>query len=135
MSETPRESSLPGVILIAVAGVLALLLCCGGAAYLGQWWLTDEFPGEIADDVQSNPVIQEHIGVISEIRFDLTGTGNEPGDDVFVFVIRGDKGSGLLRAECVTTGSGETVRAAELILDSGERHQLFPGNPLPPTQP
>lgn len=114
-----------GVTLVAV-------LVCGGVLYIGRWWMHDEFPGQVRADIAANAVIIEHVGAIEELTLDISASSAEPGEDVFVFNIRGSKGRGRLRAEVVSrTSTDEEVVSAELLLESGSKHQLFPDHPLP----
>ena len=91
----------------------------------------DEFTRQVRDDIAEHPVILEHIGEITGIEQDTERSIAEPGPDVYVFKITGSKAFGLLRADCRTVSAEEEdVVAGELIVDSGERFQLFPDNPL-----
>jgi hypothetical protein len=117
---------------IILGVVIVATLVCGGALYVGDWWMRDAFPGYVQADIESNPVIIEHVGVIEELTLDFNASSVEPGENVFVFTIRGPKGRGRLRAEVVSRSStDEEVVAAELLLESGEKYQLFPDHPLP----
>lgn len=91
----------------------------------------DEFTRQVRVDIAEHPVILEHLGEITGIRQDTVRSNSEPGPNVYVFRVTGSKASGLLRADCVTVSpEEEDVVAGELILDSGQRVQLFPENPL-----
>ncbi|MBW3597480.1 MAG: hypothetical protein KY475_09430 [Planctomycetes bacterium] len=151
--ERPSGSNATKVVLVilAVAGGL-LFVCCGGAAALylmvapsldklgegisqgieqGLSEGLDEFDRQVQADVEDHPLIVEHIGAIQEFRHDWDASMEEPGEDVWVFDIRGEKGSGRLRAECITIDADtEDVTSGQLILDSGETIELFPANPL-----
>lgn len=84
------------------------------------------FEQQVADDIQNNPVIVRHIGDITTIDIDWSATGEEPGDDVFVFQLTGTKGDGLLTAECITVDADhEDVVSGSLRLPSGESVDLF----------
>ena len=151
--ERPSGSNATTIVLVivAVAGGM-LFLCCGGATVLylslapsidelgegisqgvqqGLSEGLDEFDRQVQVEVEGHPVIVEHIGAIQEFSHDWDASMAEPGEDVWVFDIRGEKGSGRLRAECVTIDADtEDVPSGELILDSGQTVQLFPDNPL-----
>ncbi len=117
-------------IILGVVIVASLL--CGGALYVCSWWMHDAFPGGVRNDIESNPVIIEQIGVIEELTLDVAASNVEPGENVFVFNIRGPRGRGRLRAEVISrSSSDEEVVAAELLLETGGKHQLFPDHPLP----
>jgi hypothetical protein len=89
--------------------------------------LFGEFERQVAADIKDNPVILQHIGDISTIKIDWTATGDAPGEDVFVFHVRGSKGEGVLTAECVTVDADrEDVVSGTLRLSSGDTVDLFP---------
>lgn len=110
----------------------------GKVAFLGIAWivvsfvvsacgLLDVFVDQVQADIEGNPVILRHIGTIDSMEIDWSATGEEPGEDVFVFRIKGSKGQGLLTAECVTVDADhEDVVAGKLELSSGETYNLFP---------
>ena len=92
----------------------------------------DEFARQVRTAVENNPVFIQRIGTVSEFTYDLDMSVNEPGADTYVFHVTGSNGSGTLRAECITIDADtEDVPSAELVLDSGERVQLYPEKPLP----
>ena len=91
----------------------------------------DEFTRQVRVDIAEHPVILDHLGEITAIQQDTVRSNSEPGPNVYVFRVTGSKASGLLRADCITVSpEEEDVVAGELILDSGQRVQLFPENPL-----
>lgn len=93
---------------------------------------SDEFARQVLVAVENNAVFKERIGTVSEFTYDLDMSANEPGADTYVFHVKGSSGGGTLRAECITVDENtEDVPSAELILDSGERVQLYPEKPLP----
>jgi hypothetical protein len=146
------ENSNKVLIGLLIGGAVALLLCCG-VGFGVLYWIGsnegfqqgfqegfaeeladaggDEFARQVRVEVEDNPVIVEHIGTISTFEHDFGMSLDEPGEDTYVFHLTGDKGSGKLRADCITVDAEhEDVPRAELIMDSGESYQLFPGNPL-----
>jgi hypothetical protein len=91
-----------------------------------------EFARKVQTAVENNPVFVQRIGTVSEFTYDLDMSVNEPGADTYVFHVKGSDGSGVLRADCITVDENtEDVPSAELVLDSGERVQLYPEKPLP----
>lgn len=88
--------------------------------------LLDDFEQQVAADIKDNPVILRHIGEITSIDTDWSATGDEPGDDVFVFRVAGTKGEASLVAECITVDiDHEDVVSGSLRLPSGETVDLF----------
>jgi hypothetical protein len=124
----PRSSTSWPLITVGIAaagGLLMIVLCCGGG------WLAFRFGmGLVAEEVQAdlddNAVIQEHIGAIQTLSMDITRSAAVEGDDVLVFRIEGDKGSGYLTVESATNAAGlEEVTGGSLRLDSGETFPLL----------
>jgi hypothetical protein len=93
--------------------------------------IPDLFAEQVRTDIAEHPVIVEHIGEIQEFVHDDDRSSEEEGEAVFVFRVRGAKGSGVLRAECLTVSDEEEdVVSGELIMDSSQEIQLFPEKPL-----
>jgi hypothetical protein len=91
-----------------------------------------EFARQVQVAVENNPVFVQRIGTVTEFTYDLDMSIEEAGADTYVFHVKGTNGSGLLRADCITIDADtEDVPSAELVLDSGERVQLYPEKPLP----
>lgn len=91
----------------------------------------EEFARQVQAALASNAILAERIGEISSFTYDPEASGPEP-EDVYVFHLTGAKGSGRLRAECITVNaSTESVTSAELTMENGEKVQLFPDKPLP----
>lgn len=136
---SPRRSSTnwPLIIfgIVAAGGLLMIVLCCGGGWFafrFGMGVLTEEVRAELDD----NAVIQEHIGAIQTLSMDYTKSTAAAGDDVFVFRIEGDKGSGYVTVESVTNAEGtEEVAGGSLKLDTGETFPLLTEGSAPAEDP
>ncbi|TDI43768.1 MAG: hypothetical protein E2P02_10745 [Acidobacteria bacterium] len=86
-----------------------------------------DFEKQVAADIKDNPVIRTHLGTIDSIDIDWSKTGDETGENVFVFEISGPKGAGTLTAECITVDAErEDVVSGTLRLASGKEFNLFP---------
>lgn len=111
--------------IIVIGGViLAALAVCTGL----HFW--NVFQEQAIRSLQANAVISEHIGQITKWTFDAQRTGEEEGDDVFVFTVEGEKGSGLVTAEFVTVDAdSERIDSGVLKLPSGESYDLISGSP------
>jgi hypothetical protein len=106
--------------LACLVGATLLTLVVSGCGLL------EGFEQQVADDIKDNPAILQHVGVISSIDTDWTATGEEPGDEVFVFNLSGTKGDAVLTAECVTVDADhEDVVSGSLRLPSGDVVDLF----------
>ncbi|REJ94571.1 MAG: hypothetical protein DWQ34_05095 [Planctomycetota bacterium] len=144
MSHSEDNSTKILIIILAVLGG-GMFVCCGVGVGAFFWMrsafedLSDfvddgmaDFDQQVQTDIEDNPVIVEHIGRITHFESDFDLSIEEDYDEVWVFDVSGDRGSGTLRAECITVDEWtESVPRAELTLDNGEVFQLFPDNPLP----
>lgn len=116
---------------------LYVLFGCGGAALLALLILLAGFglirfgfafmAEQVKTDLRGNAVIVEHLGRLDSLEVDFMGSVLAPGADDFVFRARGTKGTGVVRATCVTVDADtEKVTAGTLQLESGEMVDLFP---------
>lgn len=81
---------------------------------------------DVKRDIRDHALILEHIGNIEEMSLDMKATGAEP-EDIFVFQLRGPKGTCELMAALVTTADGtERVQAGTIRLPDGRSFDLFP---------
>jgi hypothetical protein len=80
----------------------------------------------VAQQVQDDPAIQEHVGDIQETNLNMMATGElaeETGEQgVMVFDVTGSKGSGTIRARV----EGQDVTQATLVLPDGQEFELSP---------
>jgi hypothetical protein len=102
--------------------VLFLLVAIGG---LGIWgW--GRFTDQAMEALNSNPVILSHVGKIDQLDLDFMATGNEEGENVFVFRVGGSSGTGVVVAEFVTVDAdAEEIHSGTLRLPSGETYDLM----------
>jgi hypothetical protein len=56
----------------------------------------------VVNDIEGNPVILAHIGVIVNMEIDFTGSVTKPRDEIFEFKIEGSKSGAVLVAEIIT---------------------------------
>lgn len=125
----PKPAGRNWILLLVLAGGLMFLLCCGGLGGLAFFgWSI--FTGKAQAVLQNNPVVQEHIGEIREMKFDFAATGNEPGDDVLVIHVTGTKGSGTVTVKLVTNDVGGEELSGTLRMSTGEVYDLI-GNDGP----
>jgi hypothetical protein len=126
----PRKSNAWLWILGIGGGILGLgLLCCGcfgGLFYFG-WGQMNEM---VKQQIQNDPVIQEHIGEVYSVSANVMATGQEvqanpppPGDNVLVFDVKGSKGSGqLVGTQLEQPAPGRFLRDMRLKKDG----QVYP---------
>ncbi len=109
---------------LALAGLLLLLVISVGAlATFGYFLFVDQVEVELA----ANPVIQAHLGTIEELGIDLMATGEYEDDNVFVFDVTGDRGSGRVAVESITVDAdSEEIVWGVLELPSGEQVPIAP---------
>ena len=81
----------------------------------------------VKSSISADPVIQEHIGNITDLSMNLTATGAAGGGDKIVLDIKGDKGTGQVEVVMGGDPGGQSVRSCVLILQNGERIPLAVG--------
>lgn len=133
-AQPPQQKSRTGLLIgCGIAGVLGLLVCCGGISMLGFFGM-----GAVAQllqaEIENSPTVIEHFGQIESMSMNLGATGNEaqnvqPGSgSPLVFDVQGSKGSG--QVVIVQSSDGQGVSSAVLITDDGTRYpvELTGGN-------
>jgi hypothetical protein len=123
---TPRKSSAALWWGLGIGGAVLLLACggtCTGLLMFGMNIAEEEIAAQLRDE----PKFREHIGELQSLDMDLIASGAEDDDEVFVYKVRGSKGSGK-----VTIHEGEdddgntTVEKATLRLSDGTQVQVVP---------
>lgn len=111
-----------GCIGCGVLAVIGLVAALGGFFYLGSEVLAEA----VGEDLRDHPVVLEHIGQIEAIDTEMLKSIATEGD-LFVYRVKGSKGSGLLRVESVSHDDGsEEVVSGTLQVDGGSEIDLFP---------
>ncbi len=116
------------IVSVILGAIFLLVLCCAGGIYWSFKFGTGVLGEALETELAGNPVIEEHIGTIENIEFDIMGTGQHQqatgNDDYLVFKITGSKGSGKIVIEANQNQPGNTqpfnLDSAELQLPSGE---------------
>jgi hypothetical protein len=106
----------------AVVLVLAGCICCGGAAYFGMQIVTEE----VAEQLRYHPVVLEQLGEVEEFKVNWAKSINEDDNmDLWVYDVKGTKGSGVITCEHVTNDAGnEEILWATLKLPDGREFDL-----------
>jgi hypothetical protein len=126
--DPPPRKPVPKALWWALGGggALLLLLCCcscGGLFMFGMN-IAEE---EIAVQLRDNPKFREHIGELESIEIDMIASSAQNDAEVFVYRVRGNKGSGRLT---VREGSdaewNTTIERADLRLPDGAQVQILP---------
>lgn len=122
----PKQGPSAGLwIGLAIGGVL-LLVCGGGCVGLVMFGLNVS-EEEITAQLRDNPKLREHIGEIQSLDMDIIASGAEDDDEVFVYRVKGDKGSGRLTIREGTNDDFDTiVEEATLRLSDGTEVQIVP---------
>jgi hypothetical protein len=105
-------------IIAGVSGFLVLAVFVLAGSFF--WYGFQEFTEQARTAIRNDPDIQAAVGEIREIHFDLTATGNAPGEEDFAFRIEGSRASGLLVGRFVTVNANtEDLRSGQLLLEDG----------------
>lgn len=115
--------------ILGILGVLTvggIFVCCGGG-YFAFRFGTQAVAEAVKSSISTDPVIQEHIGNITDLSMNLTATGAAGGGDKIVLDIKGDKGTGQVEVVMGGDPGGQSVKSCVLILPNGERIPLAVG--------
>ena len=121
----PRPKSQAGVwIALAICGVL--LLACGGGCVGVMLFGLNVAEQEMIALLRDNPKLREHIGEIETLDMDMAASLAEE-DDVFVYRVKGNKGSGTLTVqEGMDDDFDTTIESALLRLPDGTKVEIVP---------
>lgn len=119
-----------------LGGIAVLLLAMAGCG----WYAWKKVAGIMRDGVQSNPVVQEHIGTIQTMTLDTDAAAKAGTPGTMVFRVTGSKGEGQVRFTMDTTGGkGKATLRGSLTMKNGETYPLGIDSsavtPAPPTSP
>ncbi len=127
--EPPRRSRSWLWILLGIGGLVVVApLCCLGCGGLLLHFGFEVVEGEIVADLNTDPIIQQHIGQVVSAEIDLWDSFQEdmknPVEDDeeswYVFDIQGTKNRGRVIGKSVTNDDDlEEFRDGRLILPSG----------------
>ena len=139
----PQKSSKKGCLIgCGIAGLIGLLVCCGGVAYFGikgPAFIADAVNAAMAEQLQgqlaSDPSVQEQIGEIQSLQFDFTKTiesaqkASEAGDEPrLAFRIQGSAGSGMVYiVQDKSAPNGVGIKSGTLVMDDGTEYPLNAG--------
>ncbi|MEX0701165.1 MAG: hypothetical protein WD069_03640 [Planctomycetales bacterium] len=118
MNRSGKNTVLIVLVVLAAVGVLCFA-CCGG----GFWFLLNTVENQAEAALNQNPVIQEHLGVVSECDLQLQATGQAGGQNTFVFEVTGTKGTGTVTAQL--DGSLTQILAGTLRTRNGDEFDLL----------
>lgn len=125
----PKEDTrlIPIWVWIVLGGLLGMggLTCCGCGGLM--WFGLNVQADELKASLKGNPVIEEHIGEITDLSIDFGETIGHDGSETTVCRVKGTKGSGKIVGETTANElNNEVFRSGELILPDGTKHDLFP---------
>lgn len=137
MNQPPKKSNSTLWWVLGIIGVISVggaLVCCGGIYFMVRFG-TQVVGDQVKLAISADPVIQEHVGTISEINMNLTATGAAGGNNKIVFDVKGEKGSGQLEVVMDQTQGQEGIQACVLVLPNGDRHEIALTPPADATIP
>lgn len=126
----PKSSGTPAWVWLLFAflsgGALLLLVACGGFLYFGMSIHSEQ----LRKSLNENSVVQEHLGNVREVSFDLVKSSSTDNDDTLVYRVKGNKANGHITGVTTENGVGKfEFISGELELDSGAKFDLFPHDP------
>jgi len=101
-SAAPKKSRRGCFLGCLIFSGIVVLVCCGGGYWL-MTFVSDQLGSEVQRRVADNPIVQEQIGEVQSVQFELMETARQsqsaqedgkPG--VLVFSIEGSTGSGQI---------------------------------------
>ena len=113
------------LLTIGLLVLLGVLVCCGGG-YFAIRAGGDKVANDVKVQLRGNPVIQEHVGDIQEIKLDAMASieegQNTPGSMTFEVVGSKSEARLVIKRE----PGEEEITFAELIMPDETRHQVIP---------
>ncbi|MCG8649812.1 MAG: cytochrome c oxidase assembly factor 1 family protein [Pirellulales bacterium] len=111
-------------IILALFSLLILVICCGVG-----FWLYKFIDGTMSElyrsQLESNPVIVEHVGEDISISMDVAGTTKaqqETNDNKLIaFTLEGSKGTATVIIKPDPSGAAGAIESAELVLPDNTR--------------
>jgi hypothetical protein len=139
-SPAPKKSGKGCLIGCGIAGLVCVLLCCGGVLMFGQF-ISTTLATEYQRQLEGNPVVVEHIGEIDSLDVDWMTTwsktmeeaekqqqGQQGSDAMLVFNIEGSKGSGqIILVPDEGGGDGPGMNSAKLVMPDGSEYPIATG--------
>ena len=131
--QPPRHRGSCLWIALGLVGLLvAAPLCCLGCGGMLLHFGFDAVEKEIADDLNTDPIIQQHLGRVESAELHLWDSFEEdmenPSDDDdswYVFDVVGAKGKGRVIGKSITNAEDlEELREGRLILPDGREFPL-----------
>lgn len=126
----PKKSNTLLWILGIVGGVAILICaCCGIAGYFGLGATGDQLESMLKTQIAGDPVIQEHIGTIQEVEWDImegVKVQEEKGiAQPQAFKVKGDKGSGIVYGPQSGTPSPDRILNSPVLkMENGTEYPL-----------
>ena len=129
----PKKSNALFWILGIVGGGIVLVCgCCGVMGYMGMGAAGSQLGTMLKAQIQSDPVIQEHIGPIESVSWELMQVAAvqqkhpEISGQIQVFKVKGPKGEGLVFGAQVDTPSPSRILSNPILEKNGKEYPLSP---------
>lgn len=119
--QMPAEKKKGSKTLWIILGIVGVTLfgtcaCCSGVAYFGTGVVSDEFGKQIALQYSDDPIVVRQLGGIDSCSMNTWATWQHEDEEMFVFDVKGPKGSGQIEAK-QSRGAGIRFESAKLILE------------------
>ena len=119
-----RESGKMSTGAIIALVIVSVVLLGGAGCFFLMKFSFNMLEEQVMGVLATNPVIQEHIGEIQEVDFDLMGQGEVKAKDTLVFKVVGAKGKGKVTASFDDEFQG--LLSGSLQMADGTVHPLLP---------
>jgi hypothetical protein len=127
-----KSNALLWILGIVLGGGILVCGCCGVLGYMGMGGVGSQLGGMLKAQIQNDPVIQEHIGPIEDVSWELMQTANiqqthpEISGQVQVFKVKGPKGEGLVFGAQVDSPSPSRILRNPILQKNGQEYPLSP---------
>ncbi len=116
-----RKSRWP--LFLTLVGILFVLsVVIGGCLFVkfGMSVITSDLEMQLRD----HPQVQQHLGEISNLRFNFAKSGAIADDTKMVYDVDGSESNAELTIQSVTTDTTEIIRSVSMRVEGGETIEL-----------
>jgi hypothetical protein len=116
----PKRGFRPGCLI----AILVALVVIGVGGYLLYRAGVDLIAGQVQQELGDHPMVERHLGVLTECEMDLEATDAIGKEDWFAFRVRGPKGRGVLQVRLDVKDTEHMVKEARLVTEDDETYEL-----------
>jgi hypothetical protein len=127
----PKKSYAIFWILGIIGGVVVLGCgCCGVMGYMGMGGVSQQLSSMLKQQIQNDPVIQEHIGSLDTVTWSvfevqaLQQSHPEITGQIQAFKVKGPKGEGIVFGAQVPTPSPSRILEKPILKKDGKEYPL-----------